>query len=160
MLSTDRWSLAPPFHPSPALPKQSSAGLFSVALTVGSPRAAVSRQWVHLKPGSSSQRVRAARPAGLLSLIMRRQPCKRTAHMAERMARESNPLGCRPPRFRRGRSPFAPPSIEHCRCRIEDGLTTRTAAKPFHGVENAFYQWIAPPGGIEPPNPFTGNLRD
>lgn len=34
---------APPFHPSPVLSKEPSAGLFSVALVVGLPRLAVSQ---------------------------------------------------------------------------------------------------------------------
>jgi hypothetical protein len=41
------WALTPPFHPSPVLlsleAKEPSAGLFSVALVVGSPRLAVSQ---------------------------------------------------------------------------------------------------------------------
>ena len=38
-----RWALTPPFHPCPHRPKAAVGGLFSVALSVGSPRPAVSR---------------------------------------------------------------------------------------------------------------------
>jgi len=76
-LRLERWALTPPFHPCPALPEMAAGplpsrplqeergGLFSVALSVGTPRGVASR--VYLQPNRSYA---ASRPSvfGLSSL--------------------------------------------------------------------------------------------
>src|SRR5580765_2248014 len=52
-----RWALTPPFHPyRPGFPVRGNwaGGLFSVALSLGSPPPAVSRHRVSVEPGLSS----------------------------------------------------------------------------------------------------------
>ena len=46
-----RWALTPPFHP---FRRRSGGGLLSVALSLGSPRAGVTRRLVAVEPGLSS----------------------------------------------------------------------------------------------------------
>ena len=46
-----RWALTPPFHPSR---RRGGGGLLSVALSLGSPRAGVTRRLVAVEPGLSS----------------------------------------------------------------------------------------------------------
>ena len=54
-LPVARWALTPPFHPYPAGPfGQEWGGLLSVALSLGSPPAAVSRHRISMEPGLSS----------------------------------------------------------------------------------------------------------
>ena len=56
-LPVARWALTPPFHPclpSNAKKTNPSGGLFSVALSLGSPPPAVSRHRVSVEPGLSS----------------------------------------------------------------------------------------------------------
>src|SRR6185437_13573571 len=63
-----RWALTPPFHPCPASPKAGRGGLLSVALSLVSPPAGVTRRLVAVEPGLSSPAGRparaAARPSG------------------------------------------------------------------------------------------------
>ncbi len=61
-LPPTRWALTPPFHPSPG---RSPGGLLSVALSLGSPRAGVTRRLFTVEPGLSSTRAssRRDRPA-------------------------------------------------------------------------------------------------
>jgi hypothetical protein len=68
-LPVARWALTPPFHPYP--PRRSApGGLFSVALSLGLPRAGVTRRHVHMEPGLSS-------PAAF-RLVRRRPPDRLT----------------------------------------------------------------------------------
>lgn len=55
-----RWALTPPFHPYPG---QVRGGLLSVALSLGSPPAGVTRRLVAVEPGLSSTLARRDRPA-------------------------------------------------------------------------------------------------
>ena len=57
-----RWALTPPFHPYPS----KRGGLLSVALSLGSPPAGVTRRHVVVEPGLSSTPLRAPRPPGRL----------------------------------------------------------------------------------------------
>ena len=63
-----RWALTPPFHPYPRA--EAEGGLFSVALSLGSPPPGVTRHRFSVEPGLSSPAVfrhmtgAAARPAG------------------------------------------------------------------------------------------------
>ncbi len=63
-----RWALAPPFHPCPEASRR-PGGLFSVALSLGSPPPAISRHRSPVEPGlSSSPRSLAdQRPSGRLT---------------------------------------------------------------------------------------------
>jgi len=63
-----RWALTPPFHPYPPSPEASEGGLLSVALSLGSPPAGVTRRLVAVEPGLSSPRTfrREGRPPGRL----------------------------------------------------------------------------------------------
>jgi len=69
-LPVARWALTPPFHPCrPMRPKANRVGgLFSVALSLGSPPPAVSRHRVSVEPGlSSPERLPVqAQPSGRL----------------------------------------------------------------------------------------------
>ena len=58
-----RWALTPPFHPYPG---RNRGGLLSVALSLGSPPAGVTRRHVIVEPGLSSTAKAAAiaRPSG------------------------------------------------------------------------------------------------
>src|SRR5580693_6835191 len=49
-----RWALTPPFHPYPPSPEATEGGLLSVALSLGSPPAGVTRRLVTVEPGLSS----------------------------------------------------------------------------------------------------------
>lgn len=59
-LPETRWALTPPFHP---YPRRSAGGLLSVALSLGSPRAGVTRRLFTVEPGLSSTRVNPAATA-------------------------------------------------------------------------------------------------
>ena len=75
LLPATRWALTPPFHPSPTSPSASKGkpcvasaeqgGLLSVALSLGSPPAGVTRRHVVVEPGLSStpERAATARPS-------------------------------------------------------------------------------------------------
>ena len=58
-----RWALTPPFHPY--LPR-GAGGLLSVALSLGSPPAGVTRRLVAVEPGLSSRSRSPPRPSGRL----------------------------------------------------------------------------------------------
>ena len=60
-----RWALTPPFHPCPAfaLSGLRRGGLLSVALSLGSPPAGVTRRLVAVEPGLSSPAPQSARAA-------------------------------------------------------------------------------------------------
>jgi len=65
LLPGTRWALTPPFHPS--LPR-GAGGLLSVALSLGSPRAGVTRRLFTVEPGLSSTRAKPPpRPPGRLT---------------------------------------------------------------------------------------------
>ena len=49
-----RWALTPPFHPCPSLYSRARGGLLSVALSLGSLPAGVTRRLVAVEPGLSS----------------------------------------------------------------------------------------------------------
>ena len=53
-LPPPRWALTPPFHPYPQ-PLKVAGGLLSVALSLGSRRAGVTRRPVSMEPGLSSR---------------------------------------------------------------------------------------------------------
>ena len=60
-----RWALTPPFHPCPPLYSRARGGLLSVALSLGSLPAGVTRRLVAVEPGlsSPSQKGEGDRPA-------------------------------------------------------------------------------------------------
>ena len=58
-----RWALTPPFHPYPG---RNRGGLLSVALSLGSPPAGVTRRHVIVEPGLSSTARRRPRSPGRL----------------------------------------------------------------------------------------------
>ena len=58
-----RWALTPPFHPYPG---RNRGGLLSVALSLGSPPAGVTRRHVIVEPGLSSTARRQPRSPGRL----------------------------------------------------------------------------------------------
>ena len=61
-----RCALTAPFHPYPYGPKAAVGGLISVALSLGSPPAAVSRHRISMEPGLSSidaEDINSDRPA-------------------------------------------------------------------------------------------------
>ena len=64
LLPGTRWALTPPFHPS--LPRR-AGGLLSVALSLGSPRAGVTRRLFTVEPGLSSTGQAPPRPPGRLT---------------------------------------------------------------------------------------------
>ena len=53
-LPVARWALTPPFHPDPEPDGSGRGGLFSVALSLGSPPPGVTRHRVSVEPGLSS----------------------------------------------------------------------------------------------------------
>src|SRR5579875_1374441 len=63
-----RWALTPPFHPYPAQYARARGGLLSVALSLGSLPAGVTRRLVAVEPGLSSptseETGATARPSG------------------------------------------------------------------------------------------------
>ena len=64
LLPETRWALTPPFHP---YPRRNAGGLLSVALSLGSPRAGVTRRLFTVEPGLSStgaSPAATARPSG------------------------------------------------------------------------------------------------
>jgi hypothetical protein len=71
-----RWALTPPFHPYPPSPPATEGepcvalaekgGLLSVALSLGSPPAGVTRRHVEVEPGLSSTALRRPRSPGRL----------------------------------------------------------------------------------------------
>ena len=65
-LPRPRWALTPPFHPYPPSPEARAGGLLSVALSLGSPPAGVTRRHVEVEPGLSSSPRRGSRPPGRL----------------------------------------------------------------------------------------------
>ena len=67
-LPVARWALTPPFHPCLLAGEAGTGGLFSVALSLGSPPPAVSRHRVSVEPGLSSPRgCPAAQPSSRLT---------------------------------------------------------------------------------------------
>ena len=76
-LPPTRWALTPPFHPSPG---RSPGGLLSVALSLGSPRAGVTRRLFTVEPGLSSTRAssRRDRPAVWRGLSARERPARQS----------------------------------------------------------------------------------
>jgi len=58
LLPGPRWALTPPFHPYRS---RRSGGLLSVALSLGSPRAGVTRRLLTVEPGLSSTDASACR---------------------------------------------------------------------------------------------------
>lgn len=76
-----RWALTPPFHPYPRA--EAEGGLFSVALSLGSPPPGVTRHRFSVEPGLSSPAVfrhvtgAAARPAGGRDVARAGGPVKR-----------------------------------------------------------------------------------
>ena len=63
LLPGTRWALTPPFHPYPGRVR---GGLLSVALSLGSPPAGVTRRHVEVEPGLSSTFLRRPRSPGRL----------------------------------------------------------------------------------------------
>ncbi len=64
LLPATRWALTPPFHP---YPRRNAGGLLSVALSLGSPRAGITRRLFTVEPGLSStgaSPAATARPSG------------------------------------------------------------------------------------------------
>ncbi len=64
LLPETRWALTPPFHP---YPRRNAGGLLSVALSLGSPPAGVTRRLFTVEPGLSStgsSPAATARPSG------------------------------------------------------------------------------------------------
>jgi hypothetical protein len=105
-LPPTRWALTPPFHPSPG---RSPGGLLSVALSLGSPRAGVTRRLFTVEPGLSSTRAssRRDRPAVWRGLSARERAARqsRTPVTLSTLANWSRPT-------RRARvSPSATPSM-------------------------------------------------
>lgn len=64
LLPGTRWALTPPFHPYRS---RRSGGLLSVALSLGSPRAGVTRRLFTVEPGLSSTEQAPPRPPGRLT---------------------------------------------------------------------------------------------
>ncbi len=60
-----RWALTPPFHPYPR--NKFGGGLLSVALSLGSPPAVITRRLVAVEPGLSSPVLKRARSPGRLA---------------------------------------------------------------------------------------------
>ena len=73
LLPGTRWALTPPFHPYRS---RRSGGLLSVALSLGSPRAGVTRRLFTVEPGLSSTEQAPPRPPGRLT---RRQMGRKAA---------------------------------------------------------------------------------
>jgi hypothetical protein len=76
LLPRTRCALTAPFHPCPSPPSPvAKGGLFSVALSLGSPPPEVIRHRISMEPGLSSQRAdkpaQAERPSGLLTALIR-----------------------------------------------------------------------------------------
>ena len=65
-LPSARCALAAPFHPYRTRPGERCGGLFSVALSLGSPPPDVIRHRMSMEPGLSSPPVEAERPSGRL----------------------------------------------------------------------------------------------
>ncbi len=122
-LPVARCALAAPFHPcrqDPQLPVDRSGGLFSVALSLGSPPPAVSRHRIPVEPGLSSMptlcerggtaAVQPSGESGVARLSRARQAAANTGakHGGETRARNT---GAKHGRETRGRAGQAHPAI-------------------------------------------------
>jgi hypothetical protein len=89
-LPVARWALTPPFHP--CRPGNRAGGLFSVALSLGSPPPAVNRHRVSVEPGLSSPNGcppgAAIRPSDPKALARLRAPLGQEGRPAGRGSRD------------------------------------------------------------------------
>ena len=97
-----RWALTPPFHPCPG---RNRGGLLSVALSLGSPPAGVTRRHVIVEPGLSSTARRRPRSPGHL---VRAEPDGPGERGQEPLATSSIPIDPIGRRVRRGLMPTSP----------------------------------------------------
>ena len=73
LLPGPRWALTPPFHP---YRYRSPGGLLSVALSLGSRRAGITRRLVSMEPGLSSCPLQNKQlPGHLVTLVIYRDKC-------------------------------------------------------------------------------------
>ena len=72
LLPAPRWALTPPFHP---YRYNCTGGLLSVALSLGSRRAGITRRHVPMEPGLSSPRNAERLPSHLVNAFYITQRC-------------------------------------------------------------------------------------
>ena len=146
-----RWALTPPFHPCPRA--EAAGGLISVALSLGLPRAGVTRRHLSLESGlSSTLRAAAIRPSARAPYVGTRAPVNARRARPARIAATSRRLGlAASPRAGSAAAPPRAPPPSRRPARRSPPPRRRRGTPPSRPAPRGAVRPDRPPAARQPP---------